>query len=100
MSFELVFEFTGFIPFECVLETVSRQPSVRRIFPAEFLDKKCYAVMADRKKVFTMQGVGTLVSPVGQLLERLTIECDTTILDKVGDFSLLEENIHVFTCLT
>ena len=100
-------------PFECVLETVNRQPSVRRIwidvstallqtnvadyvtlnvhmngvpqtvlsaysghlhvltvgneiFPAIFLDKKCYAVMADRKKVSTMQEVGIPVSAVGQ----------------------------------
>ena len=30
--YELVFEFSGFDPFECVLETVSRQPSVRRIW--------------------------------------------------------------------
>ena len=38
----------------------------KRIFPAKFLDKKCYAVMADRKKVFTMQVVGIPVSAVGQ----------------------------------
>ena len=94
MSYKLVFEFSGFDPFESVLETVSRQPPVRRIwigvsrallqinvadyvthnihmnevpktvlsaysghlhvvtvgngiFPEKFLDKKCYAVMAD-----------------------------------------------------
>ena len=31
------------------------------------------------------------------LLGGLTIECDITTLDKVGDFSLSEEKIHVFT---
>ena len=36
------------------------------IFLAKFLDKKCYAIMADRKKVFTMQGVGIPESAVGQ----------------------------------
>ena len=36
------------------------------IFPAKFLDKKCYAAFVDRKKVFTMQGVGIPVSPIGQ----------------------------------
>ena len=30
--YKLVFEFSGFDLFECVLETVSRQPSVRRIW--------------------------------------------------------------------
>ena len=30
----------------------------------------------------------------------MTTECDTTILDKVGDFSLSEEKIHLFTGLT
>ena len=97
MCYKLVFEFSGFDPFEGVLETVSHQPSVRRIwfdvstvllqtnvadyvtlnvhmnvvplavlsaysrhfhmvtvgngiFSAKFLDKKFYAVMADRKK--------------------------------------------------
>ena len=35
-----------------------------------------------------------------ELLEGLTIECDITILDKVGDFSLSKEKIHVFTGLT
>ena len=97
VCYKLVFEFSGFDPFECLLETVSRQLSVWRIwidvstallqtnvadyvtlsvhmngvpqtilsaysghlhvatvgngiFPAKFLDEKCYAVMADRKK--------------------------------------------------
>ena len=36
------------------------------IFLAKFLDKKCYAVMADRKKVLTTQGSGIPVSAVGQ----------------------------------
>ena len=37
-----------------------------RIFQAKFLDKKCYAVVVDRKKVFTMQGVEIPVPAVGQ----------------------------------
>ena len=32
MCYKLVFEYSGFDPFECVLETVSRQPSVQRIW--------------------------------------------------------------------
>ena len=36
------------------------------IFSTKFLDKKCNAVMADRKKVFTIQGVGIPVSAVYQ----------------------------------
>ena len=39
-------------------------------------------------------------SELSELLESLTIECDTTILDKVGDFSLSKEKIHLFTGLT
>ena len=39
-------------------------------------------------------------SELSELLEGLTIECDITILDKVGDFSLSEEKIHLFTGLT
>ena len=31
VCYKLVFKFTGFDAFECVLETVSRQPSVPRI---------------------------------------------------------------------
>ena len=34
------------------------------------------------------------------LLDGLIIKCDTTILDKVEDFPLLEEKIHLFTGLT
>ena len=37
---------------------------------------------------------------LSELLEGLTIECETTILYKVGDFSLSEEKIHLFTGLT
>ena len=37
---------------------------------------------------------------LSELLEGLTIECDTMILDKVGDFFLSEEKIHLFTGLT
>ena len=36
---------------------------------------------------------------LSELLEGLTIEYDTTILYKVGDFSLSEEKIHLFTGL-
>ena len=36
------------------------------IFPAKSMDKKYYAVMADRIEVFTMQGVEILISAVGQ----------------------------------
>ena len=39
-------------------------------------------------------------SELSELLEGLTIECDTTILNKVGDFSLSEEKIHLFPGLT
>ena len=35
-----------------------------------------------------------------ELLEGLTIECDTTILDKVGDFSLSEKKLNLFAGLT
>jgi len=36
---------------------------------------------------------------LSELLESLSIECDTMILDRVGDFSLSEEQIHLFTGL-
>ena len=39
-------------------------------------------------------------SELSWLLEGLTIECDTTILDKVGAFFLSEGKIHLFTGLT
>ena len=39
-------------------------------------------------------------SELSELLEGLTIECDTAILYKAGDFSLSEEKIHLFTGLT
>ena len=32
MCYKLVFEFSGFDPFERVLESISRQPSFRRIW--------------------------------------------------------------------
>ena len=39
-------------------------------------------------------------SELSELLEDLIIERDTTILDKVEDFSLSNEKIHLFTGLT
>ena len=39
-------------------------------------------------------------SDLSGLIESLTINCGTMILDKVGDFSLSEEKIHLFTGLT
>ena len=39
-------------------------------------------------------------SQLSKLLEGLTFECDTTMLDKVGDFSLSEEKKHLFTGFT
>ena len=39
-------------------------------------------------------------SELSELLGSLAIDCETTILDKVGEFSLSEEKIHLFTGLT
>lgn len=38
-------------------------------------------------------------SELSELLESLSIECDTMILDRIGDFSLSDEQIHLFTDL-
>lgn len=38
-------------------------------------------------------------SELSELLESLSIECDITILDRAGDFSLSEDQIYLFTGL-
>ena len=43
---------------------------------------------------------GVKDSEKSELLEGLTIKCDTAFLDKVVDFSLSEEKIHLLTGLT
>ena len=40
------------------------------------------------------------VSELSLLLQGLSVECDTTILDRIGDFSLPEKQLNLFTGLT
>lgn len=39
------------------------------------------------------------ISDLSELLEGLSIECDSTIFDKIEDFSLSDKQIHLFTGL-